>query len=205
MPTEPLQTHLLVLRHGRSEWNAAGRWQGHADVPLDATGRRQAADAAVRIAALGSFAAVWTSDLSRARATAEVIADAVGAESVLTDVRLRENHVGPWEGLTQSEVEHGWPGFLAARRRPDGFEAFEVAAARMVDAFRHIASRHPGSCVVVVSHGGVIRAVRRILGAEDLHLPNLAGSWFTVSDDGTVSAGELVTPEDVPARESEVL
>jgi probable phosphoglycerate mutase len=199
------ETRLLVLRHGRSEWNAAGRWQGHADVPLDETGRRQAADAAARIVESGEFAAVWASDLSRARATAEVIAAALCLGEVHTDVRLREYHVGPWEGLTQREVEHGWPGFLAARRRPEGFEPFDVAASRMIAAFRDIATRHRGGSVVVVSHGGVIRAVRRTLGAEDLHLPNLAGSWFVVADDGAVTAGELVTPHDVPARESEVL
>jgi len=205
MQREPESTRLLVLRHGQSEWNAAGRWQGHADVPLDDTGRRQAAEAAERVAALGAFDAVWASDLQRALATAEAIAAAVGGRTVQIDARLRENDVGPWEGLTQREVEHGWPGYLAARRRPDGFESYADAAARMTAAFADIAAQHPGGRVVVVSHGGIIRATRRSLGGIDQHLANLGGSWFTVGRDGVITAGDLVTADDLDARVSEVL
>lgn len=201
-----LPTRLLVVRHGRSEWNALNRWQGHADVPLDEVGRGQATQAAAEIAPLGPFAAVWSSDLSRARETAEILAESVGGGPVRIDVRLRENHVGPWEGLTAEEVEHGWPGYLTARRRPEGFEEYDAAARRMLAAFVDIAAAAPpGSTVLIVSHGGIVRASRRSLGELDQHLRNLDGSWFEVDADGTVSAHELVIVRERRERPSEVL
>jgi probable phosphoglycerate mutase len=125
--TDP--TRLLVIRHGQSEWNAVGRWQGRADVALDQAGRLQAAEAAL---VLGTFDGVWASDLQRAQLTAMIIAEILGIGPVLTDARLSETDVGPWEGLTQREVEEGWPGFLAERRRPEGFEPYDEAAERML-------------------------------------------------------------------------
>ena len=199
--SRPPPTRLLVVRHGQSEWNAAGRWQGHADIALDRTGELQAAEAAE---VLGIFDAVWASDLARAHRTAQIIAMMTGVGPVRTDPRLRETDVGPWEGLTRHEVEREWPGFLAERRRPDGFEAYEDAAARLIEALLEIAADHPGGEVLVVSHGGVIRAARRALGADAPHLPNLSGSWFETRA-GRLVAGEsvrlLVEEQDV----SEVL
>lgn len=199
--SRPPPTRLLVVRHGQSEWNAAGRWQGHADIALDRTGELQAAEAAE---VLGIFDAVWASDLARAHRTAQIIAMMTGVGPVRTDPRLRETDVGPWEGLTRHEVEREWPGFLAERRRPEGFEAYEDAAARLIEALLEIAADHPGGEVLVVSHGGVIRAARRALGADAPHLPNLSGSWFETRA-GRLVAGEsvrlLVEEQDV----SEVL
>jgi broad specificity phosphatase PhoE len=189
-------TRLLVLRHGQSEWNAQARWQGHADIPLDDEGLRQAGQAAERVLALGGFDAVWSSDLQRARVTAEVIAGALGLDEVHVDVRLRENDVGPWEGLNQAEVDAGWPGYLAERRRPEGFESYDAAASRMLAALRDIARHAPGGLVIVVGHGGITRAARRALGAADGHLPNLGGCWFEVDAAGDVSAGEIVVLRD---------
>jgi broad specificity phosphatase PhoE len=184
----PTATALLVVRHGQSEWNTSGRWQGHADIDLDEAGLRQAGAAAQ---VLGAFDAIWASDLQRAWMTAQIIAELGGVGPVRTDPRLRETDVGPWEGLTQREVETGWPGFLADRRRPEGFEPYEQAAARMLQAMIEIAADHPGGTVLVVSHGGVIRAVRRAVGAKSPHLPNLSGSWF-IADHGVVRAGDTV-------------
>ena len=199
--SRPPPTRLLVVRHGQSEWNATGRWQGHADIALDRTGELQAAEAAE---VLGIFDAVWASDLARAHRTAQIIAMMTGVGPVRTDPRLRETDVGPWEGLTRHEVEREWPGFLAERRRPEGFEAYEDAAARLIEALLEIAADHPGGEVLVVSHGGVIRAARRALGADAPHLPNLSGSWFETRA-GRLVAGEsvrlLVEEQDV----SEVL
>jgi probable phosphoglycerate mutase len=195
------RTDLLVVRHGQSEWNAAGRWQGHADVALDEAGRRQAAEAAL---ALGTFDAVWSSHLQRAHLTASIIAEILGIGPVQVDARLAETDVGPWEGLTQREVEEGWPGFLAARRRPEGFEPYDDAARRMLAALADIAAQHPGAEVLVVSHGGVIRAARRLLQAPDVRLANLAGSWFSV-DAGRVVAGEQVTLIDHVRPATDVL
>ena len=201
LPGGSSPTRLLVVRHGQSEWNAAGRWQGHADIALDRTGELQAAEAAE---VLGIFDSVWASDLVRALRTAQIIAMITGVGPVRTDPRLRETDVGPWEGLTQHQVERDWPGFLAERRRPEGFEAYEDAAARLIEALLEIAADHPGGEVLVVSHGGVIRAARRALGAEAPHLPNLSGSWFEARA-GRLVAGEsvrlLVEEQDV----SEVL
>ena len=181
-------TRLLVLRHGQSEWNAVGRWQGQADPPLSEEGRLQAAGAALQ---LGTFDAIWASDLQRASFTAAIIAEIIGIGPVLLDQRLRETHVGPWEGLTHDEVATGWPGFLDTHRRPEGFEPYDDAAERMIAAFVDIAAASPGGEVLVISHGGVIRAVRRFLGAPDARMPNLGGSWFTVAG-SEVLAGDVV-------------
>jgi probable phosphoglycerate mutase len=182
-------TRLLVVRHGRSEWNTLGRWQGHADIALDRTGELQAVAAAE---VLGQFDAIWASDLARAHRTAQIVAELLGVGPVRTDVRLRERDVGPWEGLTHQEVERGWPGFLQERRRPDGFEDEEPAATRMLAAFVDIAAEHPGGEVLVVSHGGVIRAAQRAAHAPSApHVPNLSGAWFEVRGD-QVRAGEIV-------------
>lgn len=172
-------TRLLVVRHGRSEWNASGRWQGHADVALDRTGELQAAEAAE---VLGQFDAIWSSDLARAHRTAQIIAELLGIGPVRLDPRLRETDVGPWQGLTGAEVEQGWPGFLVDRRRPEGFEPYDQAAARVVAALLDIAHEHPGGEVLVVSHGGVIRAARRSIGSEMPRVANLSGGWFLARD-----------------------
>ena len=186
------RTRLLVARHGQSEWNAVGRWQGQADVPLSDEGMRQAAGAGLQ---LGMFGAIWSSDLERASLTAAIIAEIIGIGPVLLDARLRETDVGPWQGLTHDEVEAAWPGYLDEHRRPDGFEPYDDAAARMIAAFVDIADRSPGEEVLVISHGGSIRAVRRLLGATDDRLPNLGASWFTV-EGGAVRAGDVVSLVD---------
>jgi probable phosphoglycerate mutase len=188
-------TRLLVARHGQSEWNAVGRWQGHADVPLSFEGMRQSARAGL---SLGTFDAVWASDLQRASLTAFIIAELLGVGPVLIDARLRETDVGPWQGLSHADVEAGWPGYLAEHRRPDGFEPYDDAAERMLAVFVDIALAHPGGEVLVISHGGVIRAVRRALGATSGRMPNLGASWFTVQT-GEICVGELVALIDVEA------
>lgn len=198
-PSAP-PTRLLVVRHGRSEWNTAGRWQGHADIALDHAGELQAVAASE---VLGQFDAIWSSDLQRALRTAQIIAALLGVGPVRTDERLREKHVGPWEGLTHAEVERGWPGFLAERRRPDGFEDDEAAGGRVLAALRDIAADHPGGEVLVVSHGGVIRAARRALGADAPHLDNLAGGWFELRS-GRLVAGESVALVDTSALDREL-
>jgi probable phosphoglycerate mutase len=182
-------TRLLVVRHGQSEWNAIGRWQGQADPPLSEEGMLQAADAGL---SLGTFDAVWASDLQRASVTAAIIAEIIGVGPVLLDIRLRETDVGPWEGLTHADVEAGWPGYLAEHRRPEGFEPYDEAARRMISAFADIAAASIGGEVLVVSHGGAIRSVRRLLGQADAPMPNLGACWFTVRGND-MSAGEVVS------------
>jgi probable phosphoglycerate mutase len=111
-------TDLLVVRHGQSEWNAIGRWQGHADPPLSELGRRQAY---VASAAIGAVDGIVSSDLLRAAETAAIIAQQLGVGPVVVDQRLRERDVGQWTGLTRVEIDKGWPGWLEQARQPEGF------------------------------------------------------------------------------------
>ena len=183
----------LVLRHGQSEWNAAKRWQGQADIDLTGTGRAQARLAAERLASDPGFTfrAVVSSDLKRARETATIIASVTGLELLGADPRLRETHVGEWQGLTHDEIERDWPGFLGSQRRPPGFETNESIVERVSAAFADLTARFDGGSLLVVSHAGIVRVMRRTLGAPDERIANLGGSWFTVWP-SHMEAGELV-------------
>ena len=139
---------------------------------------------------LGTFDAVWASTLQRAANTAAIIAEALGIGPVQLDPDLMENAFGPWQGLTITEIEVGWPGYLAEHRRPAGAEPAGVVTARGLAAMRRIAAEHPGGEVLVVTHGGLMRTVRRALGGDELRFTNLAGCWFDVFADGRVVAGE---------------
>lgn len=188
-------TRILVIRHGQSTWNAAGRWQGQADPPLTPVGELQALQAAATLSAfdhVDRWDAIVSSDLQRAAQTASIIADELGHGRVALDRNLRERHAGEWQGLTRAEVEQQFPGYLDDGRRPPGFEGSDDAAARALIALRTIALRHPGGSALAVSHGGIVRALRVMLGIDDdLAFPNLSGQWFEI-DNHQVSGGELV-------------
>jgi broad specificity phosphatase PhoE len=190
-------TRILLARHGQSEWNAEGRWQGHADPPLSSLGRHQAAAAS---RAVGSVDAVVSSDLQRARHTAEIIADAIGVGPVEIDARLRERDAGEWTGLTRAEIERDWPGALAEGHRPPGFELDDDVIVRVLDAVHDLAARYDGGDVLAVAHGGVIRALERHLGVETGLLPNLGGRWVEVHGPAWLDPGDrivLVDPDEV--------
>jgi broad specificity phosphatase PhoE len=89
-------------------------------------------------------------------------------------------------------VNSDWPGYLEEHRRPPGFEPAEQVVARLEPMFHDLAARHRGGEVLCVTHGGVIRVLRRHLDAPDEVMANLGGSWFSVSDDGAVHAGHVV-------------
>jgi broad specificity phosphatase PhoE len=155
---------LIVLRHGRTEWNAAGRFQGQADIGLDERGLAQAEQVATVLAELVP-SAIYSSDLSRARQTAEPLARACGLP-VITDPRLREIHVGSWEGLTIEEMfsqldDDLKRAYLAGedvRRSPTGETVAEVGE-RAGAALEEIGqAAADGSTVVVVMHGLAARA-----------------------------------------------
>jgi glucosyl-3-phosphoglycerate phosphatase len=149
---------IIVWRHGRTEWNATGRFQGRADVPLDDLGREQAARGAVVLAAMAPVRIV-SSDLSRAYETGAVLGRLTGL-GVELDPRLREINVGSWEGLTADEVVEADPElsrrfFLGEdiRRSATGETVGEVAE-RVSSAVSEVGESAPdGSTVVIVSHG----------------------------------------------------
>jgi probable phosphoglycerate mutase len=165
---------LLVWRHGRTAWNAAGRFQGQLDPPLDAVGRAQAHQAAPHLRAAGLSATdtvVVSSDLVRATATATALTDLLGVP-LRTDRRLREHGMGCWEGLTRDEVAERYPDqyadWMAGRPvRGRGGEEPEHVADRALAA---LAELPPVAAAVVVTHGGTAgRLVERLLGLGSDH------------------------------------
>jgi probable phosphoglycerate mutase len=156
-------TTIFLIRHGETEWNRSGRWQGHADIPLSEDGRTQAQALARRLRQEGvAFDHVYASDLSRAFETAQVIGEALGMP-VQPFPALREIHVGSWSGLTRAEIIELFPGaFTSFFYSPDG-EAQESFTCRVGEGLLHLAQRHPGERLAIVTHGGTIRAMLRYL------------------------------------------
>ena len=197
---------LLLLRHGESGWNAAGRWQGWEDVPLTAHGEAQALERARTLAAsdAGAFAAAYTSDLCRASRTAEILTDHLGLAPPVRDSRLRERHGGAWQRHTRAEIDAIWPGMRDAWRRgelasPPGGEADDALFAR-VDAAIGDACTHieEGAAVLVVTHHGVLRVLSARAGVPPTALiPNLGGRWFDW-DGLRLHAGEELAPLEPP-------
>lgn len=161
-----MATTLYFMRHGETDWNRAGRFQGHTDIPLSRSGRQQAMALARRAAAL-AMAAIYTSDLSRAADTARLVAAAHPAcPEVIGDARLREFHVGRVAGLTAAEIRRQEPAFYEHLHRQGsgavgypGGESPEEVLERVLAAVTAIRARHAGTGVGVVTHGGVIKLV----------------------------------------------
>jgi probable phosphoglycerate mutase len=154
-------TTILLARHGETEWNRDGRFQGWADPPLNATGRAQAVDLSVALMA-EELAAVYSSPLRRAYETAEVVGASRGLEPVTVDA-LREVDVGSWSGLTRAEIEQRFPEqyarWLDYGQGWDDGETYEAMAERVVRAVLALAADHDGQRILAVSHGGPMRAV----------------------------------------------
>ena len=154
-----------LVRHGETDWNRELRWQGQLDPPLNDRGREQARALAAAVAGR-AYAAVYASDLRRAAETAQIIAEQLDLRVEL-DARLREIDVGSWAGFTLAELEGRVPEAVAAWQEngQDGWEEGEShaqMAARVLQAIRAIAARHGGEDVLVVSHGGPIRALKAL-------------------------------------------
>ncbi len=149
-----------MARHGETDWNRESRFQGHADTQLNESGREQAQELADRLAR-ERITVVYASPLARALETAEIVADRLGLD-VETVEGLREVDVGSWSGLTRAEIEERFPeGFrrwLEFDHGWDGGESYEELGVRVLAALRKLAARHPGERVLVVSHGGPMRA-----------------------------------------------
>lgn len=152
-------TELWLVRHGQTDWNQAGRWQGQAQSApgLNETGFAQARAARTVLTGI-DFSALYTSDLLRARQTAKILAEPLGL-TVTLEPRLREINLGQWEGRLASEIEAQYPQELAERQRDPwharapGGEAPSEVAGRVLDALEAMAKKHPSETVLLVAHG----------------------------------------------------
>lgn len=163
-------TTIHLARHGETDWNRELRWQGHSNPPLNERGRRQACALADALEGT-SLAAVYSSDLRRASETAEIVALRLGLP-VSVDPALREIDVGSWEGLTLAEIEARFPEAVDRWERRgahgwDGGETHDQMAARVHDAVHSIAAGHEGEEILVVTHGGPIRALKALAAGLD--------------------------------------
>lgn len=152
---------VFLARHGQTAWNAAGRLQGHTDIPLDETGLAQAATLAeiLRPARIG---AVVSSDLSRARVTGEIVSKALGVAEPIVDPDLRERRFGVFEGLTADECardhDAAWRAWKTDLVAPPSAEQSEIVVERFGRAMERAASRWTErGAVLVVAHGGAMR------------------------------------------------
>ena len=191
---------LLIVRHGESEWNRQGRWQGWEDSALTAEGEAQARQRGAELEAAGHrFVAVYTSDLMRAARTADLLAAALDVPAPVRDAQLRERFGGEWQGRTSEEIDAGWPGARAAWRRgdlaaPPGGETDDVVLGRVRTALARIDEASPAGSVLVVTHHGVVRQLSTLAGVSARELiPNLGGRWFDLDGRG-LHASEALSP-----------
>ena len=170
-------TTLLLVRHGETDWNADGRLQGHTDRPLSDYGRRQARQLAEELGG-EEIEAIYSSDLTRARETAEIVGGRLGLPVEL-DPELREKDWGTWEGLTS--VERDRVEFVG--------ESTEAHQERILRALGRISERHPGDGrVLVVTHGGSMRRVQVAAMGMALPVVENCGRWLCACENGSFRA-----------------
>ncbi len=186
-------TELIVIRHGETIWNLDGRQQGHLDSPLTELGVRQAEAAAMALAEEARCRALYSSDLGRAKQTADTIGRAIGLP-VVTDAGLRERHLGVIQGRTMAEFEREEPEAHAHFRSGGadyvipGGESARQRHERSVACAEEIARRHPGERVVIVTHGGPLGSLMRHAvglppaGPRRFSLFNASINRFSVDD-----------------------
>jgi 2,3-bisphosphoglycerate-dependent phosphoglycerate mutase len=168
-------TEFIVVRHGETAWNAQGRIQGHLDSPLNEEGLAQALLVGECLTR-EPFARLYSSDLGRALQTAQPIADRSGCP-VHIDLRLRERHLGAFQGLTGSECERRFPEHYARFRSRDpdhvmpGGESARRVYERVSEVFTALAHEHMDARIVVVTHGGVLDALYRFVQGVPLERP----------------------------------
>lgn len=172
-------TTLILLRHGETEWNLTGRWQGQdANTPLTERGREQARVVARRLSAY-PIEAIYSSDLSRAFETAQIVGGMLGLDPA-PEPGLRESNIGAWTGLTWDDITERFPEQVAAMFagedvRRGGGETYGELHDRLQAAVDSIITRHPGQTVLVVTHGAALRSlVAHVLGASLTQLHRIA-------------------------------
>lgn len=203
-------TTVLLIRHGQTDWNKTGRWQGHTDIPLNENGRRQARLLAQRLTTW-PIRAIYTSDLNRAIQTATPLGAKLGIVPI-EDPALRERNGGFFQGLTGEELQTRF-GEEWRRVRQDGFappngESDSEVAKRVEAAFQRIVNRHKGEMIAMISHGGALRVlIRHILG-----LPLSQPTPFSISGNTGLSIietnerGSILTRlNDVSHLENELI
>lgn len=189
-----MRTLFCLVRHGETDWNAERRIQGQIDIPLNSTGLGQA-EAAARGLAGESFAAIYSSDLLRARQTAAAAARVHGLPQC-DEAALRERHYGILQSLTAEEarLRHPQASRQHAERNPDyafeGGESLTAFAQRVLAGLETLRRRHAGETLLVVTHGGVLDILyrhatgRTLQGKRDFAVPNAALNWLERDADG---------------------
>ncbi|OGO35169.1 MAG: alpha-ribazole phosphatase [Chloroflexi bacterium RBG_16_57_11] len=195
-----MSTRLLIVRHGQTDWNTSGRFQGQTDIPLNQTGVRQA-QAIAELLSTEKPEVIYTSDLTRAWKTAEIIHGALPKErrgQLIAEPRLREMCFGMWEGLTYGEIQARQPRVLQRwesdlkHNAPPGGETLLELAARVEAAYASILAAHPGGTVLLVAHGGPLQLlIAQALGMPagrfwQLHLSNASLSELRVYPEGAM-------------------
>ncbi len=191
-------TRLLLVRHGQSQWNATGRWQGWTDVALSDLGEQQARQAAPRLTGHG-ITAIVHSGMVRTCRTAGILNQALNLAAPQVESGLKEYDVGEWGGLTRPEIEQRWPGALDQWFNDElpstpGGEGRSLFRQRVLDGLHRLAIHHAGGRVLAVTHGGVVGVVQKALqpDAHSLRIANLSGRWIEVGDRGQLVLGPLV-------------
>lgn len=151
-------TSLYLVRHGETDWNAQRRIQGSTDIPLNKTGRNQAATTGMLLARR-NWDGLFSSPLGRAMETARIIGSEVGISSVETIDALAERNYGEAEGLDYEQIEDRFPGDSPV----PGRETHQEVADRVLPALMELALAHAGESLIVVTHGGVIRSVLNVV------------------------------------------
>ncbi len=185
--TAPTAHSIALVRHGETDWNLARRLQGRTEVPLNPTGRAQAAAAAELLREHGGFtsAQVVASPLGRAIETSQIIAAALGLGETRIDEALIERHFGEAEGMLVAEAQHRWPDLEVP-----GGEAVNTVATRSANAFAKLLTEHPGS--IVIAHGAMLRLGLSTLCEVDVPRVLNAEVWLlTASADGPPRARSL--------------
>jgi alpha-ribazole phosphatase len=195
-----MSTRLLIVRHGQTDWNIDGRFQGQTDIPLNQTGVEQAQSISRRLAS-ESPDAIYASDLQRAWETAKIIHKSLLPERacpLIAEPRLREMCFGEWEGLTYAEIKmrqprllQRWESDLEHNSPPNGETLLELVK-RVQEAHESILTAHPNASVMLVAHGGPLQMlISQALGVPpgrfwQFHLYNASFSELHVYPEGAM-------------------
>ncbi|XP_010028277.2 phosphoglycerate mutase-like protein 4 [Eucalyptus grandis] len=182
---------IIVIRHGETDWNADGRYQGTLDVELNEIGRQQATAVGERLSREGKISAIYSSDLKRAFETANLIATACGGLEVIKDPGLRERNLGDLQGLQPHAAASVCPEAYKALQSqktdqeiPGGGESIDQVYQRCNMCLRNISVKHKGERIVAVTHGSVLRRLheRACPNKQSVKFLNTSVNIFHLSD-----------------------